>query len=139
MQAEKIIPEAVKKLQETGEIAVNKFEESKEVDADKVVRDQVVDWCSQGVQIITENLEDHEKVKVLSKVFDEVKLSGQAPQEIQWKGSFRQQVDSIFNTFVPRVEQIEFDCEKSIVETAKEFSEKQLVFEKMLQSLEVEQ
>ena len=46
----------------------------------------MVDWISQGVQILTENLEDHEKIKVI----DEVKLSGQAPQEIQWKGSFRQ-------------------------------------------------
>jgi len=132
METEKIIPEAVKKLQKTGEEAVRQFEESKEAGADQVVRGQVVDWISEGVQILTEHLEDHEKVKVLSKVIDEVKLSGQAPQEIQWKGSFRQQVESIFNTYVPRVEQIEFDGEKLKVKAAKELSEKQDVYNDLL-------
>jgi len=88
---------------------------------------------------LTENLEDHEKIKVMSKVIDQVKLTGQAPQEIQWKGSFRQQIDTICNIFVPRVEQLEFDSEKLKVKAAKEFSKKQLVFEKTLKYLEVEQ
>jgi len=89
METIQIIPEALKQLQQTGQHAVENFEESKEGDGDKVVRGQVVDWCSQGVQILTENLEDHEKIQVMSKVVDQIKLSGQAPQEIQWKGSFR--------------------------------------------------
>ena len=88
---------------------------------------------------MTENLEDHEKIKVMSKVIDQVKLTGQAPQEIQWKGSFRQQINAICNIFVPRVEQLEFDSEKLKVKAAKEFSKKQLVFEKTLKYLEVEQ
>ena len=74
---------------------------------------------------MTENLEDHEKIKVMSKVIDEVKLSGQAPQEIQWKGSFRSQIDGICNIYVPRVEQLEFDVEKLKVKADKESSEKQ--------------
>ena len=49
METIQIIPEALKQLQQTGQHAVENFEESKEGDADKVVRGQVVDWISQGV------------------------------------------------------------------------------------------
>ena len=46
------------------------MEESKEGNAEKVNRGKMVDWCGLGVQILTENLEDHEKAKVLSTVWD---------------------------------------------------------------------
>jgi len=88
---------------------------------------------------LTENLEDHEKIKVMSKVIDEVKLSGQAPQEVQWKGSFRSQIDGIYNIYVSRVEQLEFDAEKLKVKATEEFSKKQLAFEETLKYLEEQQ
>jgi len=79
METEKVIPEAVDRLQKTGGDAVNNMEESKEGNAEKVNREKVVDWCGLGVEILTENLEDHEKVKVLSKVWDLIKNSAKEP------------------------------------------------------------
>jgi len=70
METEKVIPEVLERLQHTGGDAVNNMEENKEGNAEKFNRGKMVDWCGLGVQIMTENLDDHEKVKGLSAVWD---------------------------------------------------------------------
>jgi len=82
MEVEKIIVETVDRLQKSGTEAVNNIEENKEGHGEKVKRGQMVDWCGLGVQILMEPLEDHEKVRALSRVHEKIRNSGRAPQEI---------------------------------------------------------
>jgi len=41
--------------------------------------DRVTDWCALGVNILTEHLDVHEKVRVFAAAISEAKKSGQAP------------------------------------------------------------
>jgi len=68
MEMEKIIVEAVDRLQKSGRDAVNNIEENKEGNGEKVKRRHMVDWCGLGVQILMEPLEDQEKIRALSRV-----------------------------------------------------------------------
>ena len=70
METDKLIPDVLERLMKTGGDAINSMEESKEGNAEKLNRGIMCDWCGLGMQILTENMEDHEKVKVLSKVWD---------------------------------------------------------------------
>ena len=118
-----MIVEAMDRLQTTGKDALNSFEESKEIDAEKINRGQMVDWCGLGVHILTENLEDHEKIKVLSRVQDDIRNRGKAPQEIEKKESFRDYMDSLCRHLTTDVESVRNEIEVN-----------RIIFEKMLES-----
>jgi len=111
MQSEKLIVEAMDRLQTTGKDALNNFEESKEANVEKVNRGQMVDWVGLGVHILTENLEDHEKIKVLSRVQDDIRNRGKAPQEIEKTDSFREYMDTICRSITTDVESVQNEIE----------------------------
>ena len=50
----------IKRLQTSGENALGKLEESKDN------RAEVVAWCGTGMEILSESLYKHEKIKLLS-------------------------------------------------------------------------
>jgi len=66
-------------LQSTGQDAVNMMEESKDGNADQVNRGRMTDWSVLGVNILTEPLDRHEKVKVLAAAMNEAMKMNQAP------------------------------------------------------------
>jgi len=76
MEAEQIIPALMGKLKTLADLAVRNFEESKDGDNEEVVRKQVVEWCREGVSIMTENLDRNEKMRSISNVMDEIKNEG---------------------------------------------------------------
>jgi len=67
------------RLKTSADRTTKNFEESKDGDNGKVVREQVVEWCREGVYFMTENLSRNEKIRALSKVMDEIKNEGQEP------------------------------------------------------------
>jgi len=76
---ESIIPDALQRLQITGNDAMKFVEESKDGNGDKLNRGLVTDWVALGVNILTENFDPHEKIKILSAAISEVKNIGRAP------------------------------------------------------------
>jgi len=55
------------------------MEESKDKDVSKVNQGRVTDWVVLAVNIATEPLDQHEKVRVLAAAINEAKNIGQAP------------------------------------------------------------
>jgi len=55
------------------------MEESKDGNADQVNRGRMTDWSVLGVNILTEPLDRHEKVKVLAAAMNEAMKMNQAP------------------------------------------------------------
>jgi len=76
---ENIIPDALQRLQITGNDAMKLVEESKDENGDKLNRGRVTDWVALGVNILTENLDPHEKITMLAAAISEVKNIGRAP------------------------------------------------------------
>jgi len=58
------------------------------------------------MHIVTEPLEDHEKVKLLSKMQDDIRNRGKAPQEIAKTASFREYMDTICRSLNYDVESV---------------------------------
>jgi len=63
----------------SGQDALKLMEESKDKDVSKVNQGQVNDWVVLAVNIVTEPLDQHEKIKVLAAAINEAKNIGQAP------------------------------------------------------------
>jgi len=76
---ESIIPDALQRLQTTGNDAIKLVEESKDGNGDKLNWGRVTDWVALGVNILIEPLDRHEKIKVLFAAFSEAKTDGLAP------------------------------------------------------------
>jgi len=76
---EKLIPDALQRLQTTGNDAMSLLEETKDVNGDKLNRGRVNDWVALGVNILTEHMDLNEKIKVLAAAISEAKKIGQAP------------------------------------------------------------
>jgi len=55
------------------------MEKSKDKNVSKMNQDRVTDWVVLAVNILTEPLDQHEKVRVLAAAINEEKNIGQAP------------------------------------------------------------
>jgi len=91
---EHIIPDALQRLQTTGNDALKLVEGTNDGSGDKLNRDRVTDWVALGINILTEHLDSHETIKILAAAtISEAKNIGQAPLEIVNEESFRERLE----------------------------------------------
>ena len=112
---ENIIPDALQRLQITGNDAMKFMEKSKDGNGDKLNWGRVTDWVALGVNILTEHLDPHEKIKVLTAAISEAKNVGQAPQEVANYKSFRERMEGPFWCLITDAEIIKSSDEAKIV------------------------
>ena len=67
------------RLKTSADRTTRNFEESKEGDDEKVVRNQVVEWCRDGVSTLTEHLDRNEKIRAISQVMDDIQNADKEP------------------------------------------------------------
>jgi len=125
---EEIIPEALKRLNTTGEDTYRSFEECKEGDNKRVMRRQVVEWIRLAVSILTEQLDRHEKIIALSKVMEELKNEANAPQEMQENENFVEFVEGMCKSLTTHVGSIINQNEATRILLEQEMAERTKLF-----------